>query len=304
MKIIAGNSHSLLAQQLSTALATPLTAITIQRFPDQEIFVEIHENVEGEDVFVVQSTSYPANDHLMELLVIIDALKRSAAGRITAVIPYFGYARQDHHAGPGTPLSAKLVATLLQAAGADRLLTCELHSDRVQGFFNIPVDNLSLISLFAQEIQHNFQNPLIISPDTGGIARAQALATYLKTDLAIIEKHRHGPGHAEVVTLKGQVAGRTCLIIDDIIDSGNTLCQTAVALLQQGAQGVHAFVTHGVLSPSAHEHLTAAPLASLVITDTIDTRAKATLYPQLRTLSVVPLLAEAMRRVIFSSYSQ
>ena len=295
MKIIAGHSHPLLAQQLSIALATPLTAITIQHFPDQEIFIEIHENVEGADVFVVQSTSHPANDHLMELLVIIDALKRSAAGRITAVIPYFGYARQDHHAGPGTPLSAKLVATLIQTAGADRLLTCELHSDRVQGFFDIPMDNLSVTSLFAQEIQHTFQNPLIISPDIGGIARAQALATYLKTDLAIIEKHRHGPGHAEVVSLQGQVAGRTCLIIDDIVDSGNTLCQATVALLQQGAQAVHAFVTHGVLSAAAHKHLTAAPLASLTITDTIDTHAKAALYPQLRALSVVPLLADTMR---------
>jgi ribose-phosphate pyrophosphokinase len=302
MKIIAGNSHPLLAQQLSTALATPLTPLTIQHFSDQEIFVEIQDNVADEDVFVVQSTSYPANDHLMELLVIIDALKRSAAKRITAVVPYFGYARQDHDAGPGTPLSAKLVATLLQAAGMDRLLTCELHSEHVQRFFDSPVDNLSMTSLFTQEIQHGFRDPLIISPDTGGIARAQAIATHLKADLAVIEKHRHGPGHAEVITLTGQVAGRACIIIDDIIDSGNTLCQATVTLRQQGAQAVHAFVTHGVFAASAHEHLTAAPLASLMITDTIDTHTKANLYPHLRVLSVVPLLANAVRHIAKGSY--
>ncbi|MEI8295707.1 MAG: ribose-phosphate pyrophosphokinase [Alphaproteobacteria bacterium] len=297
MKIISGNSHPLLAKQLSDALGIPLTAITTQRFPDQETFVEIHEKVADEDVFVLQSTSHPANDNLMELLMIIDALKQNTARSITAIIPYFGYARQDQQTEPGTPLSAKLVATLLQAAGVERLLTCDLHSDRVEGFFDIPVNNLSMTPFFAQEIQHCFQNPLIISPDGGGIARAQALATHLKADLAIIEKHRHGPGHTEVITIKGAVAGRTCLIIDDIIDSGNTLCQAALALLQKDAQAVHAFITHGVLSGSAHEQLRLAPLTSLVITDTIDTYDKAALCSQLRTISVVPLLADCVRRI-------
>jgi len=291
MKIISGTSHPQLAQHLSQALSIPLTPLSIFRFSDQEICVETQENMESEDVVVLQSTSNPVNDHLMELLVIIDTLKHCNTKSITAIIPYFGYARQDHPQGPSP---AKLVAHLLQTTGVDRLITFELHSERVRSFFDIPVDNLSPLSLFAKAIQGQFQNPLIIAPDTGGIPRAQALATRLQTDLAIIEKRRHGPGRVEVTTLKGEIAGRTCLIVDDIIDSGDTLCQAALTLQQHHAQEIHAFVAHGVLSPLAHERLQTAPLASLTITDTIDTHAKIDLYPCLRVLSVVPLLADVM----------
>lgn len=293
MKIISGTSHPQLAQQLSQALSIPLTPLSILRFSDQEICVEIQENMADEDVVVLQSTSNPVNDHLMELLVIINTLKHSNTKSITAIIPYFGYARQDHPQGQSP---AKLVAHLLQTIGVDRLITFELHSERTKSFFAIPVDNLSPLSLFAKAIQGRFQNPLIIAPDAGGIARAQALATHLQTDLAVIDKHRHGPGCVEVTTLKGEVAGRTCLIIDDIIDSGDTLCQAALTLQQHQAQEIHAFATHGVLSPPARERLQTAPLASLTITDTIDTHAKADHYPHLRVLSVVPLLIDAIYR--------
>ena len=250
MKVIAGNSNRPLAEAISVCLNTPLTKANIKRFADQEVFVEILENVRGEDCFVIQSTSAPANDHLMELLVIVDALKRASARRITAVMPYYGYARQDRKAGPRTPISAKLVANLITVAGADRVLTLDLHAGQIQGFFDIPLDNLVAGPVFEKDIRetHTIGELVVVSPDVGGVVRARKLASRLGADLAIIDKRREHAGESEVMHIIGNVAGRACIMIDDIVDSGGTLCNAARALKSAGAVSVSAYTTHGVLS--------------------------------------------------------
>src|SRR6201995_5714837 len=271
MKILTCNSNRPLAEAISAYLATPLTNASVRRFSDMEIFVEIHENVRGEDVFVIQSTSYPANDNLMELLVTLDALKRGSARRATAVIPYYRYARQDRKSGPRTPLSANVVANMITAAGADRVLTLDLHSGQIQGFFDIPTDNLYAAPVFVKDIQERFDKKelMIVSPDVGGVVRARAHARRLDVDLAIIDKRRERAGVSEVMNIIGEVEGRRCILIDDIVDSAGTLCNAAEALIERGAKSVAAYVTHGVLSGGAVARVTASPLEALVTTDSI-----------------------------------
>src|SRR6201986_1937387 len=273
MKLLAGNSNRTLAQAVSTHLDVPLTRAQVKRFPDNEIWVTIDENVRGEDVFVLQSTSYPANDNLMELLICVDALKRASAKRITAVLPYFGYARQDRKTGGRTPISAKLVANLITRAGADRVLTMDLHSGQIQGFFDIPTDNLHAAPLMAQDIKNNYSKAselLIVSPDVGGVVRALAVASRLNADLAIVDKRRSGPGKSEVANIIGDVSGRRLIIFDDIVDSAGTLCSAAQSLMDAGAAEVSAYITHGVLSGAATERVKASVLKELVITDSIE----------------------------------
>jgi len=271
MKILAGNSNRSLAEAIAAYLNVPMTKASIRRFADMEIFVEVLENVRGEDVFVIQSTSYPANDNLMELLVCIDALRRGSARRITAVIPYYGYARQDRKTGPRTPISAKLVANLITAAGADRVLTIDLHATQIQGFFDVPTDNLYAEPVFTKDIIASFpsEKPMIVSPDVGGVLRARAIAKRLDTDLAIIDKRRERAGMSEVMNIIGEVDGRHCILVDDIVDSAGTLCNAAVALKEHGAKSVTAYVTHGVLSGGAVARVKASPLEALVTTDSI-----------------------------------
>ena len=271
MKIVAGNSNPPLVEAISAYLNLPLTKASIRRFSDMEVFVEIQENVRGEDTFVIQSTSYPANDNLMELLVTLDALKRGSARRITAVIPYFGYARQDRKSGPRTPISAKLVANVVTVAGADRVLTLDLHAGQIQGFFDIPLDNLFAAPVFEKDIQTRFAGDdlVIVSPDVGGVVRARALAKRLDKDLAIIDKRRERAGVSEVMNVIGDVKGRRCLVIDDIVDSAGTLCNAAVALMERGAASVSTYITHGVLSGGAVARVTASPIEKLIITDSI-----------------------------------
>ncbi len=272
MKIMAANSNLPLARAIAGYLEMPLVDAQVRRFADEEIFVEIHENVRGEDVFVVQSTSYPANDNLMELLICIDALKRASARRITAVVPYFGYARQDRKPGPRTPISAKLVADLITKAGADRVLAVDLHAGQIQGFFDIPTDNLFAAPVMAADIQARYgdQDLMVVSPDVGGVVRARALAKRLdNAPLAIVDKRRDRPGESEVMNIIGEVSGRHCILIDDIVDSGGTLCNAAQALLDQGAASVAAYITHGVLSGGAVARVDGSALKELVITDSI-----------------------------------
>lgn len=295
MKLLSGGSHPLLAQHVSNAFGIPLMNVVLQRFPDQEIFIKIHEEIAGETVFILQSTSLPANDNLMELLIMADALKRGAAKRIIAVIPYFGYARQDRLSDKGTPITAKLVADLITAAGVDHVITFDLHAKQIQGFFNIPIDNLSLKPLFEEEISQRFPKPLVVSPDIGGVVRARELAHALHADLAIVEKRRHGPGQSEVLNLIGHVQNQDCVILDDIIDSGQTICKAAQTLLSAGARSVHAYVTHGVLSNNALDTLNASPLTSLTLSDTIEVHARIASYPKVHLLSIAPLLADAIR---------
>lgn len=299
MKIFAGNSHVLLARQVCEFLGVPLSRATVRRFEDQEVFVEILESIRGEDVFVIQSTSHPANDHLMELLVLLDALKRGSARRVTACIPYFGYARQDRKTGPRTPISSKLVANLLSVAGANRILTLDLHAGQIQGFFDIPVDNLFVTPLFTRDIIAQFPDvhPLIVSPDVGGVVRARALAKRLEADLAIVDKRREKPGVSEVMHIIGDVRERTCILVDDIVDSAGTLCNAADALQAAGAKAVHGYVTHGVLSGKALERLKASALQSLVVTESIAPREDMSNHPKIRFLSLAPLLAESIRRI-------
>jgi ribose-phosphate pyrophosphokinase len=299
MKILSGNSNRPLASAISAYLNTPLTVATIRRFSDMEVFVEIEENVRGEDVFIVQSTSYPANDHLMELLVCIDALKRGSAKRITAVIPYFGYARQDRKTGPRTPISAKLVANLITKAGADRVLTVDLHAGQIQGFFDIPTDNLFARPVFIKDVQERYNggDVVIVSPDVGGVVRARAIASRLDADLAIIDKRRERAGHSEVMNIIGAVQGRRCILIDDIVDSAGTLCNAAVALREKGAVGVGAYVTHGVLSGGAVARVSASPIEDLVTTDSIQATEAVRVATNLRQLSVASLLGEAILRI-------
>ena len=299
MKIISGNSNRPLAEAIAAYLDTPLTQADVRRFADMEVFVEIHENVRGEDVFVVQSTSYPANDNLMELLVTLDALRRGSARRITAVIPYYGYARQDRKSGPRTPISAKLLANLITTAGADRVLTIDLHAGQIQGFFDIPTDNLYAAPVFTDDIQAKYENGnlMIVSPDVGGVVRARALARRLNVDLAIIDKRRQRAGVSEVMNIIGDVSGRHCIMVDDIVDSGGTLCNAAKALLDSGALSVDAYVTHGVLSGGAVSRIASSPLTSLVTTDSIQATEAMRVARNIRQLSIAPLLGEAMKRI-------
>ena len=299
MKILTGNSNRPLAEAISAFLNLPLTQASVRRFSDMEVFVEINENVRGEDVFVIQSTSFPANDHLMELLVTCDALKRGSARRITAVIPYYGYARQDRKSGPRTPISAKLVANLITVAGADRVLTLDLHAGQIQGFFDIPTDNLFTAPVFTKDIQQKFpdDNLVIVSPDVGGVLRARAIAKRLDADLAIIDKRRERAGQSEVMNIIGDVDGRRCILVDDIVDSAGTLCNAAVALMEARASSVCAYVTHGVLSGGAVARVSSSPIERLVITDSIAATEAVRLSHNIRPLTIAPLIAEAMRRI-------
>ncbi|MDT7933769.1 MAG: ribose-phosphate pyrophosphokinase [Sphingomonadaceae bacterium] len=300
MKVLAGNSNLPLAQDICHYLGLHLTKASVRRFADEEVFVEIHENVRGEDVFVVQSTSAPANDNLMELLICIDALRRASAKRITAVIPYFGYARQDRKPGPRTPISAKLVANLITIAGANRVLSVDLHAGQIQGFFDIPTDNLYGAPVMAADIQARFPRPdiTVVSPDVGGVVRARALARRLdNAPLAIVDKRRERPGESEVMNVIGSVRGRFCVLVDDIVDSAGTLCNAAAALEDEGAAGVVAYVTHGVLSGGAVARVEGSKLTELVVTDSIHMPDAVVQANKLRVLTIAPLLAEAMRRI-------
>jgi ribose-phosphate pyrophosphokinase len=299
MKIVACNSNRPLAEAVAAGLNVPLARAAIRRFADMEVFVEILENVRGEDVFVIQSTSYPTNDNLMELLITLDALRRASARRITPVIPYFGYARQDRKVGPRTPISAKLVANLITEAGANRVLTVDLHAGQIQGFFDIPVDNLLAAPLFSRDIEQQFagRQILIVSPDVGGVLRARAIARRLNCDLAIIDKRREREGVSEVMNIIGAVAGRDCIIIDDIVDSGGTLCNAAEALLANGARSVSVYVSHGVLSGGAVARIASSPIEMMTITDSIAATEAVRLAHNVRQLSIAPLLADAIRRI-------
>ena len=299
MKILTGNSNRPLAEAIAASLNKPLTKALVRRFADMEVFVEIHENVRGEDVFVIQSTSYPANDNLMELLICLDALKRASARRITCVIPYFGYARQDRKSGPRTPISAKLVANLITAAGADRILTLDLHAGQIQGFFDIPLDNLFAAPVMVKDIMERFENAdlMIVSPDVGGVLRARAIAKRIGSDLAIVDKRRERAGESEVMNIIGDVRGRTCILVDDIVDSAGTLCNAAEALMKHGAESVYAYVTHGVLSGGAVARVTASALKSLVITDSIQATEAVRVAHNIRRLSIAPLMGEALSRI-------
>jgi ribose-phosphate pyrophosphokinase len=298
MKLFVGNSNRRLAEAIAKYLELPLGLATVRRFADQEIFVEIQENVRGEDCFVIQSTSYPANDHLMELLIMIDALRRASAKRITAVLPYFGYARQDRKAGGRTPISAKLVANLITRAGADRVMTLDLHAGQIQGFFDIPTDNLFSVPLMARDIKEHqdLTNTMVVSPDVGGVVRARALAKRIDAQLAIVDKRRERPGESEVMNVIGDVRGRDCLLVDDIIDSGGTLCNAADALLAIGASSVKAYITHGVLSGGAVARITASKLTELVITDSIQPTGAILGAPNIRVVTTANLLGEAIAR--------
>ncbi|MEM7679986.1 MAG: ribose-phosphate pyrophosphokinase [Pseudomonadota bacterium] len=298
MKLIAGNSNKALAQAVSSYLNIPLTQANVKRFSDMEVFVEIMENIRGEDCFFIQPTSYPANDHMMELLIAIDAMKRGSARRITAVIPYFGYARQDRKTGGRTPISAKLVANLITAAGADRVLTMELHAGQIQGFFDIPVDNLIVAPVFVPHIQDKFKGEdiCVVSPDVGGVVRARALSKRIGGDLAIIDKRREKAGVSEVMNVIGEVKGKVCILVDDIVDSGGTLCNAAGALKEQGAKEVHAYVVHGVLSGGAVARVASSPLEKLVVTDTIAPTEAIRMAQNIEVLSVASLIGEAIRR--------
>ena len=299
MKLLAGNSNRPLAEAIAQYLKLPFTKAVVRRFADMEVFVEVQENVRGEDMFVIQSTSYPANDNLMELLIIIDALKRASARRITAVIPYFGYARQDRKVGPRTPISAKLVANLITEAGAHRVLTVDLHAGQIQGFFDIPTDNLYALPLMVKDIQDYLGtgNLMVVSPDVGGVVRARALAKRLGADLAIVDKRRERAGESEVMNIIGDVKGRVCLLVDDIIDSGGTICNAAEALLERGAKEVCAYATHGVLSGGAVARIQSSKLKSMVITDSISATEEVRKCPNIRRISIAPLIGEAIHRI-------
>ena len=298
IKLVAGNSSPVLAKSIADGLELPLTKTVVRRFADMEIFVEIQENVRGSDAFVLQSTSYPANDHLMELLIITDALRRSSARRITAVIPYFGYARQDRKSGSRTPISAKLVANLITNAGVDRVMTLDLHAGQIQGFFDIPTDNLYAAPLMVRDIKDRFDltTVMVVSPDVGGVARARGLAKRINTPLAIVDKRRERPGESEVMNVIGEVEGYTCILVDDIVDSGGTLVNAADALIAHGAKEVYAYITHGVLSGGAVTRITSSRLKELVITDSIQPTEAVRGAANIRTLSVASLIAEAINR--------
>ncbi len=298
IKLVAGNSNPVLATEIAKALELSLTKSSVRRFADMEIFVEIQENVRGSDVFIIQSTSFPTNDHLMELLIITDALRRSSAKRITAVIPYFGYARQDRRASGRTPISAKLVANLITNAGVDRVMTLDLHAGQIQGFFDIPTDNLYASPVMVRDIKSRFDlaNIMVVSPDVGGVARARGLAKRISAPLAIIDKRRERAGESEVMNVIGDVAGYTCILVDDIVDSGGTLVNAADALLANGAREVYAYITHGVLSGGAAARIATSKLKELVITDSIQPTEAVRVATNIRTLSIASLIAEAIGR--------
>ena len=299
MKILSCNSNIDLAKSISQNLNSKLVKAEVKRFSDMEVFVEVQENVRGEDMFVIQSTSYPANDHLMELLVSLDALRRASARRITAVIPYYGYARQDRKSGPRTPISAKLVANLITKAGADRILTMDLHAGQIQGFFDIPTDNLFAAPVFVKDIEEKYKGkPLVIvSPDVGGVVRARAIARRINANLAIIDKRREKAGSSEVMNIIGDVKDHHCIIVDDIIDSGGTICNAAQALIDVGALSVDSYVTHGVLSGSAVTNISNSPLSSLITTDSIKATEAVKMTSNIRQISIAPIIGEAIRRV-------
>jgi ribose-phosphate pyrophosphokinase len=298
IKLVAGNSHPVLAAAISDHLKVAMTKAVVRRFADMEIFVEIQENVRGADVFVIQSTSFPANDHLMELLIIIDALRRASARRITAVIPYFGYARQDRKVGPRTPISAKLVANLITRAGADRVMTLDLHAGQIQGFFDIPTDNLYASPVMVRDIRERFDvaKIMVVSPDVGGVVRARGLAKRINAPLAIIDKRREGPGDSEVMNVIGDVEGYTCVLVDDIVDSGGTLINAAEALLEKRARDVYAYISHGVLSNHAAALIAKSALKELVITDSIQPTEDVRKAGNIRVLSIATLIAKAIGR--------
>lgn len=298
IKLVAGNSNPALAQDIAKGLGIELTKAVVRRFADMEIFVEIQENVRGSDMFILQSTSYPANDNLMELLIITDALRRSSARRITAVVPYFGYARQDRRSGSRTPISAKLVANLIAHAGVDRVMTLDLHAGQIQGFFDIPVDNLFAAPLMVRDIREKFDlaKVMVVSPDVGGVARARGLAKRINTPLAIVDKRRERPGESEVMNVIGDVAGYNCILVDDIVDSGGTLVNAAEALIAHGAKEVSAYITHGVLSGGAAARIASSRLKELVITDSILPTEAVNKAPNIRQISVAGLIAEAIGR--------
>ena len=299
MKILACNSNIDLAVSISKKLNSQLVKAEVKRFSDMEVFVEVQENVRGEDMFIIQSTSYPANDNLMELLVSLDALRRASARRITAVIPYYGYARQDRKSGPRTPISAKLVANLITKAGADRILTMDLHAGQIQGFFDIPTDNLFAAPVFLKDIEEKYKNKpvVIVSPDIGGVVRARAIARRINANLAIIDKRREKAGSSEVMNIIGDVSEHHCILVDDIIDSGGTLCNAARALIDVGALSVDAYVTHGVLSGSAVSNISNSPLSTLVTTDSIKATEAVRMSNNIRQISIAPIIGEAIRRV-------
>jgi len=299
MRLIAGNSNHILANDIGRYLTLEPVKAQVRRFADMEVFVEVQENVRGEDMFVIQSTSFPANDNLMELLIMIDALRRASARRITAVIPYFGYARQDRKVGPRTPISAKLVANLITEAGASRVLTVDLHAGQIQGFFDIPTDNLFAMPVMVKDIMehHTKDLPMVVSPDVGGVVRARALARRLGTELAIVDKRRERAGESEVMNIIGDVQGRSCILIDDIVDSGGTICNAAEALLANGAKDVCAYATHGVLSGGAVARIQGSKLKSMVVTDSIAATEEIRKCSNIRRISIAPLIGEAMRRI-------
>jgi len=300
MKLLTGNANQPLAKAIADYLEMPLTQASVRRFADEEVFVEIHENVRGEDVFVIQSTGFPANDNLMELLIMIDALRRASARRITAVVPYFGYARQDRKPGPRTPISAKLVANIITTAGADRVLSIDLHAGQIQGFFDIPTDNLYGAPVMSADIQARFgdKNIMVVSPDVGGVVRARALAKRLNNaPLAIVDKRREKAGESEVMNIIGDVEGRFCIIVDDIVDSAGTLCNAAAALKAAGAASVVAYITHGVLTGGAVARVEGSELTELVVTDSIQPPESVADAKKIRLLTVAPLLAEAITRI-------
>jgi ribose-phosphate pyrophosphokinase len=298
MKLVAGNSNRPLSEAIAAYLGVPLTRCSVRRFADMEIFVEILENVRGEDAFVLQSTSFPANDHLMELLILVDALRRASARRVTAVIPYFGYARQDRKPGPRTPISAKLVANLIERAGADRVLSVDLHAGQIQGFFDIPTDNLFAAPAMVRDIKSRYElsNLMVVSPDVGGVVRARSLAKRIDAPLAIVDKRRERPGESEVMNIIGDVEGKCCVLVDDIVDSGGTLCNAADALLEQGAESVLAYITHGVLSGGAVARISSSRLKELVITDSIQATEAVRVSRNVRVLTISALIGEAIRR--------
>jgi ribose-phosphate pyrophosphokinase len=298
IKLLAGNSNRTLTESIAAYLGIPLTKCQVRRFADMEVFVEIQENVRGRDTFIIQSTSFPANDHLMELLIMTDALRRASARRITAVVPYFGYARQDRKPAPRAPISAKLVANLITRAGVDRVLTVDLHAGQIQGFFDIPTDNLFSAPVMVRDIKErlDLNNVMVISPDVGGVVRARALAKRIDAPLAIVDKRRERAGESEVMNVIGDVSGKSCILVDDIVDSGGTLCNAAEALLARGAKDVRAYITHGVLSGGAVARISASKLKELVVTDSIQPTEAVRVANNIRVVSIAPLLGEAIGR--------
>ena len=299
MKLLACNSNPILSQEIANHLGLKLINAEVKKFADHEIFVEIKENVRGEDIFIIQSTSYPANDNIMELLIAIDALRRASAKRITAVIPYFGYARQDRKVAPRTPISAKLIANIITSAGADRVLTLDLHAGQIQGFFDIPLDNLYAAPVFIRDIKQNFEleNLVVVSPDVGGLVRARAIASKISAELAIVDKRRPRAGVSEVMNIIGDVDGKNCIVVDDMVDSGGTLCNAAEALINKGAKSVSAYITHGILSGKASEKIANSKLKNLVITNSIEPSKETLKTKNIRIINIADLIGEAVRNI-------